>query len=748
MAKNNNEKKYISEEELLNLMDNDTVSLKDYYIILRVNYLKILLITAVAVLVAGIYAYRSLDIYKSTTMLKLSKPPGNILEAPLISQFSDNKSLFVLNEIEILKSYTIREKVAQALVDSFQTNKTKQFFLILNREKKTLLPVYNLVKMLGEKTTIEQKKDLELIDITIESPSPYEAALIANIYAEVYRDLNLSYNRTQMINVRHFLEKQSNDKLNRLVETENSLKSYQEKGGIIALDEQTRALVGQLTDFESQKNAVKIELTMAEKIVADYKKELQKQEPGIASYMDKYAIEPYLQELQKEIARYELKKDITTGNINPELIKDYNNKISELKDKRDKKLEVFKAGMLASSSDEVKLLIQKVLEQEIKYHSLLASYKELSSIVTQYENQFNQLPKRTIDLARLEREKAESEKLYILIQEKYQEAMINEESTPGNVLIIDVARIEPVPYKPNRMLILLTGLILGLGMGVGFVLIINHFDNTIKTPEDIEKLNINLLGWVPQIEHTDNDVAKDYEFIVARKPNSIPSEAYRALRTRIQFSKVGKDAIKTILMTSGSPQEGKTVSSVNLAASFAIAGKKTLIIDCDLRKPRIHKLFNTQKSPGFIDYLFENTSLEKIIRESEIKGLYYISSGVIPHNPAEVLGSNNFLEMINKLKNDFDVIIIDSPPVLSVTDAEILSRLSDVSILITAANVTEIEIMKKSVELLMNDEGTFIGVVLNNFIYRNGYGSYYKNYYYYQKTPVSKKKKIFENNKT
>ncbi|MCU7492022.1 MAG: polysaccharide biosynthesis tyrosine autokinase [Ignavibacteria bacterium] len=742
-------KNNISETELARLISDDAMSFRNRIMLFRVHWLTILMITVLVTFLAGIYAVRAPDVYSSITMLRVSKPQGNILEAPLIAEFSDQKSTFVENEIEVLKSYSVREKVAHLLIDSLKNNRFPEYYVIFSHDgqiksaRPALRPVYEIVKTLSKVVSIEQKNNLEIINISAESVSAYEAALIANIYAKVYHDMNLGFNRQQTMNVREFLENQSEDKHKKLLEAENAMKDYQEKGGIVALDAQSNALIGQLTDYESRKNAAKIELTVVEKTLGDYKKELARQEPRIKDYLDKYAIEPYLEELQKQIAQYEVKKDIAlnngTDNSRAEVINSYNMKIDQLKESRDKKLEIFKAGMLALSSDEVKQLVQKVLDAEVKYHGLSASYNVINSIVRNYESEFDALPKRTIDLARLEREKRESEKLYLLIQEKYQEALINEQSTPGNVLIIDPARIPMEASRPNRKVILLVGIMSGLLLGSGFVVIRNIFDKTVKTPEDIERLNINLIGWVPRFEYIPGGGENASEFIVHYKPNSVPSEAYRALRTRIQFSRVNWNSIRTILITSSSPQEGKTTSSVNIAGSFAQAGKRTVIIDCDLRKPRVHKVLNQFKAPGLVEYIFEKASYEDIVRKTETEDLFLIPAGTIPTNPSEILASAQFMGLIEKLKEDFEIIVIDSPPILAVTDAEILSRIADLSLLVAAAEITEIDVMKRAAELLQHEQGTFIGILLNNFIYKNGYGSYYKNYYYYQ-SPVRDKK--------
>jgi capsular exopolysaccharide synthesis family protein len=270
-----------------------------------------------------------------------------------------------------------------------------------------------------------------------------------------------------------------------------------------------------------------------------------------------------------------------------------------------------------------------------------------------------------------------------------------------------------------------------MGMAVVYVFTNNYFDNTIKTPEDIQKRNISLLGWIPRIDGISDDDAEG-QFIVLKKPDSIPSEAFRGLRTRIHYSRIDRE-IKSILITSCAPQEGKTTVAVNIGGSFAMINKKTVIVDCDFRKPRVHNLFKEKRIPGLIDYMFGHATFEEILRPAKIKNLYYIPSGTIPPNPAEMLESSQMDAFLKELKSLFDIIIIDSPPIIAVTDSEILARLADATVLVVSADTTETDLMEKSVELLRSDNIQFIGAVLNNFTYKSGYGSYYKYYYYYSR---------------
>ncbi|MBK6506691.1 MAG: CpsD/CapB family tyrosine-protein kinase [Ignavibacteria bacterium] len=221
---------------------------------------------------------------------------------------------------------------------------------------------------------------------------------------------------------------------------------------------------------------------------------------------------------------------------------------------------------------------------------------------------------------------------------------------------------------------------------------------------------------------------------MASKPKSPPSEAFKALRTRVQYSKLEETPIKTILLTSSVPSEGKTTISINLAGSLAQMNKKVLLLDCDLRKPRVHTVFEYDRYPGLSDYLFSNASLEEITRKSKVENLFVITSGTIPPNPSELLGSKQMMDFLNLMKSKYDFVIIDSPPFISVTDAEILFRITDGTILVLKAGKTPSEAFYRTCEKLSSmNPHNFLGVVFNNFSFKSSYGYYYNYYYYYTK---------------
>ena len=279
---------------------------------------------------------------------------------------------------------------------------------------------------------------MDVVEISAESPSPYESALIANTFADQYKEINLETNRTQLTIIRKFLEKTSKEKLVELNNAEDTLKNFQERGGIVALDAQSTALINQLSQMDVQRDAAKIDLMTSTEVLTQYKNELKKQDPHLVDYLENQTSQAYINVLQKQIAELQMNKDLAMANNSSriditEKIKDYEKRITDLKQKLSAMINDIKAGAFASSPDQVKDLSQKLVEEEINNHALEIKLKELEAIISKYELNFGRLPKKSIELAQYERKREALKQLYLLVDQKYQEAMINELSQPGNV---------------------------------------------------------------------------------------------------------------------------------------------------------------------------------------------------------------------------------------------------------------------------------------------------------------------------
>ncbi|HEY6435835.1 MAG TPA: Wzz/FepE/Etk N-terminal domain-containing protein, partial [Ignavibacteriaceae bacterium] len=403
-----------SSQENSNIRESTT--LKDYLRLIRANLIPVLLITIAGLVVAIIYAVDAIDIYKSTATLKISRPQGgSVLTSPLLPEFQEwGNDRFIANEIEIMRSYTARQLVAITLIDSFYRDTDKsRYFLLLDQKAKAdnvgdnIKSAEGLANALSD-VAIDQKRGLDIIEITAMSPSPFEALLIANVYAQQYKNLNLDQNRNQLTLVTNFLDEQRKSKYDELNAAEETLRDFQEKGGLIALDERASTLISVLAQFESQKSATQVDLMASNKVLENLRKELQAQNPRMADYLTSLTSQKYITAIQEEIAKLEVNKQVVLSRNdgltpNSPVILEYDRKINDLRKELDKELEVLKAGIFASSPEEVKGLTQKIIAEEVRNQSLQTSIKELDKIVQGYEARFMKLPKNAIELAKLKR---------------------------------------------------------------------------------------------------------------------------------------------------------------------------------------------------------------------------------------------------------------------------------------------------------------------------------------------------------
>jgi len=730
-----------------------TKSVKDYILLIRNNLKPLFLISSLIIILTVIYAIWTKDIYISTVTVKITPQKQKVLETSTEVDNINYLDRFIANEIGVIDNYNTREKVARTLIDSFENTKNKNLFYLLKSEKDKGIKGHKAVKelalLLKSVVKAEQNPGTDVIEISAESHSPFEAALIANTSALEYQKIDLAINREKLTNIRKFLEKQSQEKLNELRGSEDTLMRFQEKGGIVSLDVQSTGLLDQVSQLDAQKDATKIELMTSNEVLKQYKFFLGKQDPQLVGYLENQTSQAYINALQQQLAELQVNRDLALSIKSPNLdisgkVKDYDQRIAELKQKLNATISNIKAEAFSGNPDQVRDLGQKLIEEEIKNSTLSVRLEQLEAVTKKYEGNLRRFPRASTELSQYQRQREANQQLFSMVNERYQEAMINELSQSGNAFIIGSARIPDGPEKPNRILIILFGLIIGPLVAFGYILIKDYFDDTVKTPDDIEKNDISFLSWVPHANNNGNNHHDNEELLALYEPDSPLSESFRAIKARIQYSRADSDLPKLILVTSPAEGEGKTFVSVNLAGIFAQSNKRTLLIDCDLRRPRIHTIMGVDKKPGLVDHLFHKVKLEDIIRKTKTNNLSYMTCGSIPSNPSEVLESKLMKNFLQEIRDFFDVIIIDTAPIVAVIDAEILSKLVDGTILVISADKTENRLMMDAVDLIKSNKNPFLGTVLNNFKYKNGYGYYYKYYYNYSRSSNQKGKKNYK----
>ena len=349
----------------------------------------------------------------------------------------------------------------------------------------------------------------------------------------------------------------------------------------------------------------------------------------------------------------------------------------------------------------------------------------------------------------LKRQVDTNKELYNLFVKKMQEVDLTEGVGEGDLRVVESASAPLLPAKPKKRLILLIGLIIGASLGIGSAFLIEYMDRSLKSKEEIEQLTG--LPVMSSITFFDKEIlVKDWDNYFTNSSFRKEHELFRVLRANIKFSDL-KQKSKVVLVTSSQPGEGKTTISARLAINMAASGEKTLLIDGDLRKPNIHKIFELDNKVGLTNLMVEESSNGKYINYNKVKGLDIITCGQVPAQPAELIENSRIKNLIAEFSSQYDRIIIDSPPIATVIDAALLAEMCDGVLLVIDPRSTDRYILKQAQTQIEKVGVRIIGLVLNKITQAGdgyySYSYYYKNYDYYGSDDQPKKKKRFHRRK-
>ncbi len=383
--------------------------------------------------------------------------------------------------------------------------------------------------------------------------------------------------------------------------------------------------------------------------------------------------------------------------------------------------------------------------------SLDAQIDALDNLKAQSTAQIASAPQAETEEARLAQQVQAVQTMSDRLQEDYQQARMAEAVEAGQVEIVDLAEVPVEPIAEGRTRKLAIGMVIGLILGFGAAIVVDGMNTSIRRRDDLERiLQIPGLAVIPQFAGTNgtgrfaralprrrSDKRDGSEraagLVTINDARSSGAEAYRTLRTNIIFSQ-SVNALRTIVVTSAAPSEGKTTTAANLAVSFAHQGMRVLIIDCDLRRSRLHRMFSVAREPGLTELVLGQVDQDAVARETAVTGLYVLPSGQLPPNPAELLGGERMRTTLAGLAEAFDLIVLDTPPLLAASDAAILATIADGVVLVVRAGVTEADAAQQALQQLASVGARVVGAVLNDPDAKlQTYGGYY-NYEYAQDT--------------
>ncbi len=687
------------------------IHLRDYLkTVYKRRYTVYTFFTIVFVLVL-IGTFSSTPLYQASTKVLIEKvEPANLSMAyPYYMPYDPE---FYETQYQLIKSTSVAQKVVTMLsldktYESYFKNAKRLF---PSDDPKTKIKV--LADIISSGIVVSPVKNSKIVDLSFLSTSPDFAALVANSVARAYieeiLDMRMSSSRYSI----EWMSKKAEEEKVKLEQSEQALQEYMRANDIITLQDKVAITPEKLTEFNTQ--LIKAE-TKRKELEALYRK-VSHIKLKDAETIPVVASDTTIQLLRNQILTAEQKTEELSkkfGRKHPAMIK-AEEELRGLQKKKDQEIR----RVIASIKNEYEL----ARSNETTLNKALANTKAEAL----------NLNEKFIQYGVLTREVETNRQLYDALIKKLKEQSVTGQVQTVNVWVVEKAEKPVSPIKPRKSLDILLGIIVGLFGGIGLAFFFEYLDNTIKSAEDAEtRIGLPVLGTIPLLESKDENI----EEIILKGPQSVYSESYKTVRTAILLSSASQPP-RNILITSMAPEEGKTVTSINLAITIARSGYSVLLIDSDLRKPRIHTVFGLNNLSGLSTYLAGATPDIATVFKNPMINLTIIPSGPVPPNPSELLGSDRMNELLKILNEKFDLVIWDSPPLMTVTDSLILSRILDGTIIVTKAGKTTYDIVGRGLKLLQGNRESLVdshilGLVINAFNVKNADQHYYQYYNYY-----------------
>jgi capsular exopolysaccharide synthesis family protein len=714
----------------------ESINLREYWNVVLKHKWTVIGIFAVAVIVTAVATFLTTPIYRATTIVQIEREVAKVVEFQDSNPSESAGPDFYQTQYELLKSRSLAKRVVDQMgVARLKTAIPEKNASIIEWIKglldsgKSLNPKYAAeTKKLNQEEiksahanqllaslTIEPVRSSRLVKVSFDSPDAQTAAKVANSVAQNFINVNMERKFESTNYAKSFLEERLVQVKDKLEKAERAMLEYArdnqiynlggEKGGTTA----SRNLEG----FNEALSVAQQERIKAESLY----RQLEAAHGGELPQVLESSIIKSLRETKVKLE-------------------------SEYQDK----LGTFKPtypAMLDLSARIAEVDVQLKKEKKVVSDSIKASYeaaKDHESLINEKfvvsKTEVLDLQTRSIQYNILQREADTNRQLYDGLLQRYKEVGVGADVGSNNIFVVDAAEVPKSPFKPDFTKNIILASILGLLLGVGLAFLFEHLDDTFKRSSDVEDLlGLSVIGLIPAAEELTAGISIVQLSIDDSRAGVV--EAYRSVRTALQFS-TEHGAPKMVAITSSEKGESKTTSSVGVGIQFAQFGSKVLIIDADLRNPSLHKMFGGDNQHGLTNILVGGDSPAKVTQNTPIANLYYISSGPLPPNPAELLSSSSMREMLDLAREKFDFIIIDSPPILGLADVLVIAKLVDNVILQIHSGSTTKTTVQAALKRLAAIRIRPLGCMLTR-MRQGSHGYNYEYYYSYGAEPNSKK---------
>lgn len=731
------------------------INIHDYIRVILKHQWTILTVFAVIVVSVTIFSFTATPIYKGTTKIIIEKENPKVVSFQEVMSVDSSGLDYYQTQYKIIESRAVANEVIKRLkLDQNEefVSKPGLFSAIwetvispityvksfLRTEKAEVPsgeglaePYSPLVDSFITRVKVSPIRNSRLVDVSFEAKDPVLAARITNTVARAYIDLSLQTKLKATTDAVNWLNQQVEQEKKKVEKAEQNLLQYKQQQGIV-------------TDFSSN-----VETITAQKL-AELNKQVVEATSRRVEAETRFRQAKQLEQNPDsmgsipEVLQNALIQDIKRQEV------EIHKRLSELS----KRYGVNHPQIIALNNELKSLNIRRTAEigrvvsaLQNEYRVALAKEQSLKGALGQQKGETLSMNEKAIDYNVLKREAETSREMFDVLIKRFKETSLTEDIRTGNIRIIDPAEIPKSPVRPKKAQNILLAIVVGLSMGVGLAFFLEYMDSTIKLPDEINQLlKIPYLGPVPALasdgdsEGTVKDRKPEEDLITLLSPKSTASESYRGIRTSLLLSSADHSP-QVILICSSGPREGKTITTANIAVTMAQAGGKVLVLDCDLRRPRLHKLFRTERDKGISNILAGSCSMEEAVVHTGIANVDLIPCGPIPPNPSEILSSRHMKELIEQARSRYERIIIDSPPITAVTDAVILSSFVDGVVVVIRAGETHREIIKNGIFQLKAVNARILGAVLNSVDMGRDSYYYYQYYYYYYGEDGEKRKK-------
>ena len=695
-----------------------------YYlrVILRRKWL-ILLIFALCTGVATLYATRQPKVFSSQISLIIDPKEPRFLDAQIQDVNTEAGSFYWANKEYLETQYKIIQSraVAQRVVEKLGLATDADFLGLQKvtdeKRRQEIMAKIDVVAIVQGKIRVEPVKESRVSLIKIEDSDPTRAALLANEVAQAYIDEVLSQKLKLTENASKWLDERRDSLSDSARASELALYNYRKGADMLSASIDDRAsMVSQklqatstaLTEVQLKIAGYKARVTAIRGVQATQGAEDRLWAEALPAARENQTLSKYKDRVL--ILRVEC-TDLGTRYL------DGHPKLLECREK------------LANAEKEfARELSNLVVSTEAELKEAQEKEKNLKALFDQARVEAFEVEKKKLELDQLRSEADSNKRQYDVVFKRLKDIELSGMLRTSNVRVLDAARPVMAPIRPNVPQGVLMGIIAGLVLGLGLALLLELLDSSVTSQADVEeRLALTFLGFLPSIPETEKG-SRDLH--IHREPKSLIAECTRAIRTNLLFMSPDRP-FKRLLVTSSGPQEGKSTTAINLGIAMAQSGNRVLLVDTDMRRPRLHKAFGVSNEKGVSSVVVGEGKLEDAIKSTDIPGLFVMPCGPVPPNPAELLHTKAFADILSKLGERFDRVILDTPPVGAVADAVVLSTQVDGVVLVLKAGKTNKDLAKRTVRALRDVKANIYGAVLNDVnLASSKYGDYYYGYAY------------------